>query len=96
MLAGAGFGGEGLEFGAAEDLLPPTLVRVIPNGVNVTTLGRPGTADVFVTVPEDIAGMNSAEIALRLSIPESPTGYRPFTATLELINETWIDGPRGR
>jgi hypothetical protein len=36
-----------------------------------TTLGRPGAADVFVTAAEDIAGMNPAQIAERLAIPES-------------------------
>jgi len=52
--------------------LPGRLARVIPGGVNPTTLGRPGTADVFVTAADDIAGMTSpAQIAERLTIPQS-------------------------
>ena len=62
--------------GICRNTIPPTLARVVPNGVNARTLGRPGAADVFVTASEDIAGMNSAQIAQRLTIPESPTGYK--------------------
>lgn len=64
---------------AAENVanaVPGTMARVIPNGRTVTTLGRPGATDVFVTAADDIAGMNSAQIARRLAIPESPTGFR--------------------
>jgi RHS repeat-associated protein len=53
-----------------------TLARVIPEGVPAKTLGRPDAADVFVTATDDIAGMNAAQIAERLTIPESPTGFR--------------------
>ena len=56
--------------------VPGTMARVIPNGRTVTTLGRPGATDVFVTAADDIAGMSSAQIAKRLAIPESPTGFR--------------------
>ena len=61
---------------SAESVLPSTLARVIPGGIDATTLGRAGAVDVFVTVPEDIAGMNSAQIAQRLTIPQSSTGYQ--------------------
>lgn len=66
----------GVELAVAESILPSTLARVIPRGIEATTLGRVGATDVFVTVPEDIAGMNAAQIAQRLTIAESPTGYQ--------------------
>jgi RHS repeat-associated protein len=55
---------------------PSTLARVIPNGIPATTLGPPGAADVFVTTPEAIAGLDSAGIAQRLTIPQSPSGFK--------------------
>lgn len=56
--------------------VPSTMARVIPNGVPATTLGRPGASDVFVTGASDIAGLSSTQIAQRLTIPESPTGFK--------------------
>ena len=58
--------------------VPSTMARVIPEGVPATTLGRPGAADVFVTAADDIAGMNASQIANRLGIPQSQTGFRVF------------------
>jgi RHS repeat-associated protein len=58
--------------------VPSTMARVIPEGIPATTLGRPGAADVFVTAADDIAGMNAVQIANRLGIPQSPTGFRVF------------------
>jgi len=55
--------------------IPTTMARVIPTGRNPTTLGRPGADDVFVTAADDIAGMNSSQIAERLGIPDSPNGF---------------------
>lgn len=40
------------------------------------TLGRPGVDDVFVTAADDITGLNAGQIAERLTIPESPSGFR--------------------
>lgn len=80
--AGAFLVGEGLLRGALgvgstiPNPVPTTLARVIPEGIPATTLGRPGTADVFVTAAEDISGMNSAQIAQRLGIPQSSTGFK--------------------
>jgi len=54
------------------------MARVIPEGIPATTLGRPGAADVFVTAADDIAGMDASQIANRLGIPQSPTGFRVF------------------
>ncbi len=67
------------EFVAARGVanpVPSTMARVIPEGIPATTLGRPGASDVFVTAADDIAGMNASQIAKRLGIPESPTGFR--------------------
>ncbi len=59
--------------------VPETLARVVPD-TPITrssgTLGAPGAPDVFVTAPSDIAGLSPAQIADRLTIPQSPTGYR--------------------
>lgn len=38
--------------------------------------GTRGNCDAFVTAADDIAGMVSAQIAKRLTIPQSPTGFR--------------------
>ncbi|MDR6990217.1 polymorphic toxin type 10 domain-containing protein [Luteimonas sp. 3794] len=56
--------------------VPATMARVIPEGVPATSLGPPGVADVFVTAADDIAGMNAAQIAGRLTIPQSNSGFR--------------------
>jgi RHS repeat-associated protein len=71
-------------FGAVENFvakgiantIPETLARVIPDGIPAATLGRPGTTDVFVTAAKDIQGLNAAQIAERLTIQPSPTGFR--------------------
>lgn len=55
--------------------VPATMARVIPSGTAASMLGRPGASDVFVTGASDIAGMNSKQIAQRLTIPESATGF---------------------
>jgi hypothetical protein len=70
--------GEGSAAEGADALIPSTLTRVIPNGIPATTLGAPSAADVFVTTPEEIEGLDAAGIAQRLTIPESPTGYQVF------------------
>ncbi|MBL8340702.1 MAG: hypothetical protein JNL30_04470, partial [Rubrivivax sp.] len=56
--------------------VPSTMARVIPNGTPATMLGRPGAGDVFVTGASDIAGMGSKQLARRLTIAESPAGYK--------------------
>jgi RHS repeat-associated protein len=59
--------------------VPSRMARVVPD-TPITrasgTLGRPGASDVFVTAADDIAGMNASQISQRLTIPQSPTGYR--------------------
>jgi hypothetical protein len=56
--------------------VPSTLARIIPGHLPATSLGRPGALDVFVTGADDIAGMNAAQIAERLTIPQSSTGFK--------------------
>jgi RHS repeat-associated protein len=56
--------------------IPTTVARVIPNGINATTLGAPGVADVFVADASQLQGLNAQQIAARLGIPESPTGFQ--------------------
>ena len=53
--------------------IPTELARVVTGERTLTTLGRPGATDVFVVAAEDIAGLNSAELARRLTIPSSET-----------------------
>jgi RHS repeat-associated protein len=74
MLLGPVFGAAAAK-GIANPV-PSTMARVIPNGTPATTLGRPGASDVFVTGASDIAGLSSKQIAQRLTIPESSTGFR--------------------
>ena len=58
---------------AVTNLIPSRLARVIPGNIKPTTLGRPGANDVFVTAADDIAGLNPAQLAERLAIPQSRT-----------------------
>ena len=92
VVAGAlGFGSEAggaiaLEGGAEASLLeggasvanpiPATLARVIPNGIDATSLGAPGATDVFVTNAAELEGLNAQQIAAKLGIPENPTGFQ--------------------
>jgi RHS repeat-associated protein len=61
--------------GVASNPVPEIIARVIPDGIPATTLGRPGVSDVYVTAAEDLAGLNATQIADRLTIPPSPTGF---------------------
>jgi hypothetical protein len=59
--------------------VPSTLARVLPDNAITRasgTLGKPSVDDVFVTAANDIRGLNARQIAQRLTIPESPTGFR--------------------
>ena len=61
---------------AVANPVPSTLARAIPiEGKLPPTLGRAGNADVFVTAASDISGMNASQIATRLTIDPSPTGF---------------------
>jgi len=59
--------------------VPDILARVVPdNSITRVSgfLGRSGSDDVFVTAASDIRGLNAQQIAERLTIPPSPTGFR--------------------
>ncbi len=59
--------------------LPTTLARVIPNGIEVSSLGVPGAATVYVIDAAAIEGMSAKQIQEGLAIPESSTGYQIIT-----------------
>lgn len=52
------------------------LARVVPTHVKPTTLGRLGEPDVFVTNASEVRGLSIKEIAQKLTIPESSSGFR--------------------
>jgi len=58
---------------AANEVVPAEIARVVAGNRKLSTLGRPGTDDVFVVAADDIAGLSSAQIAERLTIPPSDT-----------------------
>jgi putative RNase toxin 10 of polymorphic toxin system len=59
----------------------------VPRGPGFSgQLGRVGEPDVFVTDATSVRGMDAAQIAQRLSIPESPTGYRVFEFPSSSVN----------
>jgi hypothetical protein len=53
--------------------VPSDLARVVSGNRTLTTLGGPNATDVFVVAADDIAGMNAAQIAQRLTIPPANT-----------------------
>jgi RHS repeat-associated protein len=60
--------------------IPSEVARVIPNSVeNPSMLGQVGASDVFVTASADIKGLNSTQIAKKLTIPESSSGFQVVT-----------------
>jgi len=54
-----------------DNSIPRELARVIAGKGHFPTLGPPSRDDVFVTAAEDIAGLNSRQIAQRLTINEA-------------------------
>jgi Novel toxin 10 len=61
---------------ALRNPVPATVARVIPADINPKTLGLLKDPEVFVTAPEDIKGLNAVEIANKLTIPESKSGFK--------------------
>jgi hypothetical protein len=53
-----------------------TLARVIPAGIEATTLGAPSAERVFVTAASEVSGLNATEIAAKVTIPESSSGFQ--------------------
>ena len=74
--------------------VPNRLARVVPEDTDAKLLGRPGSSDVFVTAAEDIQKLNAQQIAQKLTIPESPTGFKviefeiPTSGIASPINRT--------
>ncbi|MCH9692101.1 MAG: hypothetical protein K0U59_08595, partial [Gammaproteobacteria bacterium] len=58
----------------AANPVPSKLARVVPGNVNPKTLGK--TDDVFVTDASALKGLNSKQIADKLTIPQSSTGFK--------------------
>lgn len=103
---GSNLGGSGLSGGGGKlcppatnisNSVPGTVARVVPENPITRasgTLGRPGANDVFVTAADDILGLNAKQIAERLTIPDSPTGFRviefptPMSGIASPINRT--------
>ena len=56
--------------------VPNRLARIIPGNISGKTLGAPGSTDVFVTAADDIIGLNAKQIASRLAIPYSRSGFK--------------------
>ena len=60
--------------------IPKEIARVIPASIeNPKTLGRVGASEVFVTAATDIKGLNAKDIAKKLTIPESESGFKVIT-----------------
>lgn len=82
VLATAGFGeamgGARALVPRANNPVPKTLARAIPTADVSKTLGPPTATDVFVTAASDIRGLNSSQIASKLAIPESTSGFTVF------------------
>lgn len=78
--AGVGIGKVVGSLGKGQSLItnniPKKLARVIPGDMKTLTLGAPNQADVFVTAANDIKGLNASQIATRLTIPESSSGFQ--------------------
>jgi len=96
---------KGMETVAAKKIaneVPSTLARVIPGERAVTTLGRPGAQDVFVTAADDIAGLNASQLAKRLTIDPSdtftvikfPTPSNGLATPINRIDKGFIGGGR--
>lgn len=58
--------------------VPGMLARVVPTADVSATLGVPSASQVFVTAANDIRGLNAAQIAEKLTIKESSSGFTIF------------------
>ncbi|WP_289031127.1 polymorphic toxin type 10 domain-containing protein [uncultured Algoriphagus sp.] len=91
----AGSKGAGLltKPGKISNVVPSRVARVIPGDVtDVKALGAPSASDVFVTAAQDIQGLGAKEIAKKLTIPNSPSGFQIF----EFNTPTGIASPINR
>jgi hypothetical protein len=53
-----------------------TLARVVPSEIDPMMLGSPSQLDVFVTNANELYGLSAKDIAQKLTIPNSPSGFR--------------------
>ncbi len=60
--------------GSVANPVPKTLARVVPGNINPKTLGT--TSDVFVTDAKVLRGLNASQIAEKLTIPQSVSGFK--------------------
>lgn len=82
--------------------VPSTLARVVSGNRTLTTLGRPGIKDVFVTAADDIAGLNAAQLSRRLTIEPSdaftvikfPTPNSGLATPVNRLDKGFIGGGR--
>ncbi len=63
---------------SASNPVPATLARVVPTEFASGTLGKASAEEVFVTAGKDINGLNSAQIAEKLTIDPSPSGFTVY------------------
>jgi hypothetical protein len=74
--------------------VPGTLARVVPANIKkVDNLG-PGTADVFVTDASTLKGLNVTQIASKLTIQESTSGFKVIEFSSKSVSG--IASPIGR
>jgi RHS repeat-associated protein len=100
-MSGGGSGGVIAPRGIANEI-PSTLARVVQGERTLTTLGRPGTQDVFVTAADDIAGMNAAQLSRLLTIDPSdafsvirfPTPSSGLATPINRLDNVFIGGGR--
>ena len=71
---------------AVANEVPSTLARVVPGDVNPSSLGAPGAADVFVTDAKALEGLNSSQIADKLTIPQSSTGFNVIEFSSDAVS----------
>lgn len=79
--------------GKIANVVPSRVARVVPGDVTgIKTLGAPSASDVFVTAAQDIQGLGAKDIAKKLTIPNSSSGFQIF----EFNTPTGIASPINR
>jgi len=58
--------------------VPDRLARVIPGDVDPTMLGPANQENVFVTAADDVRGLSSSQLAAKLGIDMSPSGFKIY------------------
>jgi len=79
--------------GRIANVVPDKVARVVPiDAGDIQTLSSPSEIDVFVTAAQDIQGLGASEIAKKLTIPNSGSGFQIF----EFATPTGIASPINR